>query len=336
MQPKQLAPLALIVILAGGGWWWYRTQPAAPGALTATGTIEAVEVAVAAEVSGRVLAVSAAEGDAVTNGQTLLTLDDTLLKAQRAQLAAAAAAAKSSAHAAAANLALQKSAPTKEQLAVAQTVVDKAEQAIAALQENLDALPSNAADTAAGRAARQQLAAAVSSQANATAQYALLAAGTNPDQITATSAQSTAAQAQADAATAAIAVLDVQLARLTLKAPGSATLLSRAVEPGEVVLPGAPLFILADLAHLQVTVFVPESQYGAIKLGAQALLAVDSHPGKTFPATVAHIADKAEFTPRNTQTSDARKATVFAIRLSIENPGGLLKPGMPADVTFAP
>ena len=336
MQPKQLAPLALIVILAGGGWWWYRTQPAAPGALTATGTIEAVEVAVAAEVSGRVLAVSAAEGDAVTNGQTLLTLDDTLLKAQRAQLAAAAAAAKSSAHAAAANLALQKSAPTKEQLLVAQTVVDKAEQAVAALQENLDALPSNTADTAAGRAARQQLAAAVSSQANATAQYALLAAGTNPDQITATSAQSTAAQAQADAATAAIAVLDVQLARLTLKAPGSATLLSRAVEPGEVVLPGAPLFILADLAHLQVTVFVPESQYGAITLGAQALLAVDSHPGKTFSATVAHIADKAEFTPRNTQTSDARKATVFAIRLSIENPGGLLKPGMPADVTFAP
>lgn len=336
MQPKQLAPLVLIAILAGGGWWWYSTQPAASSVLTATGTIEAVEIAVAAEVSGRVLTVGATEGELVDKGQTLLTLDDALLNAQRAQAAAAAAAAQSSAAAAAANLALLKSAPTKEQLEVAQTVVDKTKLAVAALQENVAALPPKSSDTAAGRAARQQLDAAISSQANATAQYALLAAGTNPNQITSSVAQSAAAQAQADAATAAIAVLDVQLAKLTLKAPASATLLSRAVEPGEVALPGAPLFVLADLAHLQVTVFVPESRYGAIKLGAQALLAVDSYPGKTFVATVTHIANKAEFTPRNTQTSAARKNTVFAIRLSIENPNNQLKPGMPADVTFAP
>ena len=336
MKPQQLAPLLLVLLLAAGGWWWYSSPPAAAGALTATGTIEAVEVVVAAEVSGRVSTVSAAEGDIVAKGQPLLTLDDALLKAQRAQAAAAAAAAQSSAAAAAANLALLKSAPTNEQLVVAQTVVDKAKLAVAGLQENLDALPPKTLDTAAGRAARQQLDAAISTQENAAAQYALLAAGTNPNQITSSIAQSAAAQAQADAATAAIAVLDVQLTKLTLKAPASTTLLARTVEPGEVVLPGAPLFVLADLAHLHVTVFVPEVRYGAIILGAPALVAVDSYPGKTFAATVTHIADKAEFTPRNTQTTDARKATVFAIRLSIENPNNQLKPGMPADVTFAP
>ena len=46
------------------------------------------------------------------------------------------------------------------------------------------------------------------------------------------------------------------------------------------------------------------------------------------------IADQAEFTPRNVQTEEGRRNTVFAIVLFIENPDGKLKPGMPADVDF--
>ncbi len=45
-----------------------------------------------------------------------------------------------------------------------------------------------------------------------------------------------------------------------------------------------------------------------------------------------HIADQAEFTPRNVQTADGRKSTVFAITLELAPSGGKLKPGMPADV----
>jgi HlyD family secretion protein len=49
---------------------------------------------------------------------------------------------------------------------------------------------------------------------------------------------------------------------------------------------------------------------------------------------VTHIADKAEFTPRNVQTADGRRTTVFAIRLALDESSGKLKPGMPADVVF--
>jgi len=62
---------------------------------------------------------------------------------------------------------------------------------------------------------------------------------------------------------------------------------------------------------------------------------VDSHPGVVFAATVVHIADEAEFTPRNVQTVEGRRATVYAVKLDVPNPDGQLKPGMPADVTFA-
>jgi len=61
---------------------------------------------------------------------------------------------------------------------------------------------------------------------------------------------------------------------------------------------------------------------------------VDSFPGVTFTATVIQISDKAEFTPRNVQTVEGRSSTVFAIKLSISNPDGQLKIGMPADVVF--
>ena len=47
-------------------------------------------------------------------------------------------------------------------------------------------------------------------------------------------------------------------------------------------------------------------------------MTVDSFPGEVFTGTVSHIADQAEFTPRNVQTTDSRKTTVFAIRLDLE------------------
>jgi len=61
---------------------------------------------------------------------------------------------------------------------------------------------------------------------------------------------------------------------------------------------------------------------------------VDSFPGETFTTTVSHIAEQAEFTPRNVQTIEGRTSTVFAIKLQVQDPDGKLKPGMPADVTF--
>ena len=92
---------------------------------------------------------------------------------------------------------------------------------------------------------------------------------------------------------------------------------------------------IGQLNSLRITVYVPEDRYGQVKLGEKALVSVDSFPEEKFSATVVHIADQAEFTPRNVQTAEGRKTTVFAVELSIENPEGKLKPGMPADVCFS-
>ena len=101
-----------------------------------------------------------------------------------------------------------------------------------------------------------------------------------------------------------------------------------------MALSNATLFVIADLSQLTLTVYAPEGRYGEVTLGQNVQVTVDSFPGQTFTATVSHIADQAEFTPRNVQTQEGRKTTVFAIKLTLDDTDGKLKPGMPADVVF--
>ncbi len=143
--------------------------------------------------------------------------------------------------------------------------------------------------------------------------------------------QAKSALAQAEAS---LALIDAQIAKLTVNAPMSGVVLTRNVEPGEFVQPGATTLTLGNINEMTITVYIPENHYGEISLGQSATLTVDSFPDVTFDATVIQIADKAEFTPRNVQTVEGRSSTVFAIKLSVQDSGGMLKIGMPADVVF--
>lgn len=128
--------------------------------------------------------------------------------------------------------------------------------------------------------------------------------------------------------------IDNQLSKVTAYAPMDGVILTRNIEPGEFLQPGAVAFAMANLAELTITVYVPEDQYGNISLGQEAAVTVDSFPNETFDAIVIQIADQAEFTPRNVQTVEGRSSTVYAIKLKVTDSEGKLKIGMPADVSF--
>ncbi|MGE5373531.1 MAG: HlyD family secretion protein [Bacteroidota bacterium] len=142
------------------------------------------------------------------------------------------------------------------------------------------------------------------------------------------------AQGAVNQAKANLALIDTQLKKLTVYAPMDGVVLTRNVEPGEFVQPGASAITMANLDDLTITVYIPEDRYGEIHIGQEATVAVDTFPGETFTATVTKIADQAEFTPRNVQTVEGRSATVYAVKLKVNDPEGKLKLGMPADVTF--
>jgi HlyD family secretion protein len=348
-NPRRVIPVVLLVaVVATGVWYFTRPATAENGALSASGTIEATRINVAAELGGRVVAVNVREGDAVKAGDVLAQFDTALLEAQRAQAevalqtAQAALAAAQAAHeAASASYALVKAGPSAEQLAVAKAGVDAAQTTVDGLQAMYDDLPEAAQEAQSGKELKLKLDQARAALATAQAQYDLAEAGPRQEQVDAAQAQRDAAaaqvqvaQGQVEAAQAALDVLDVQIGKLTVTAPSDGVVLARAVEPGEVASPGAILLVVGQLDDLTITVYVPEDRYGEIALEQTAQVSVDSFPDETFMAAVAHIAEQAEFTPRNVQTAEGRKTTVFAVRLAIDNADGRLKPGMPADVKF--
>jgi multidrug resistance efflux pump len=351
-NPRRVLPVILVLLILGAAAWYFfgRSASADTGVIAASGTIEATEINISPELGGRVKVVHVNEGDVVKAGDRLIEFDTSLLEAQRAQAEAvlkatlaAAQAAQAAQVAAQANFDLLAAGPSAEQLAVAQTVVDKAQVAVDAAREAYDGLSEAARDTTQGQTLKTQLDTAIATLDNALAQYELAEAGARPQQmeaaqaqVDATQAQLEAARAQAEAAQAALSVLDVQLGKLTLKAPADGVVLARSIEPGEMAVPGATLLVIADLGRLTLTVYVPEDRYGNVGLGQTAAITVDSFAGQSFEGTVTYIADRAEFTPRNVQTAEGRRTTVFAVRLSLDNPEGRLKPGMPADVVFNP
>jgi HlyD family secretion protein len=219
---------------------------------------------------------------------------------------------------------------------------EKARAQLQAIQANYDVAVKRLAQLKAGAtkneidAAQAKVEMAQAQQAQAQAQLDQLKSGARPEQLAASQAQIDVARAQADSAAAAIDVLQVQINRLTLSTPLAGVVLKRAIEPGEVVLPGASLLTIGDLTNLYIVVYVAESRYGEIKLGQTVQINVDSFAGQTFTGKVTHIADQAEFTPRNVQTAEGRATTVFAVRVDVTNVDGKLKPGMPADVVFVP
>ena len=142
-------------------------------------------------------------------------------------------------------------------------------------------------------------------------------------------AQKAVQQAQAN-----LDLLDAQIAKLTVYSPMDGVILTRIVEPGEFIQPGGTALTMADLNNITITVYIPEDRYGQITLGQQAQVTADLFPSETFTGEVIHIADEAEFTPRNVQTVEGRSSTVYAIKLKVTDSEGKLKIGMPADVTF--
>ncbi|MDI6768980.1 MAG: efflux RND transporter periplasmic adaptor subunit [Anaerolineales bacterium] len=434
--------IVILLVVIIGGYFIIENMKSDNGALAASGTIEAVEITLSPEMSGKVAEVLVDEGDSVKAGDVLFRLDGRLLSAQRDVAAAALDTARATAsiasaaletaraqyeltltaiHAesAAARIAGWRAAnpggytlpgwyfTREEEITAAQNAVETAKSARDAAQTKLKTLSQDPASAgfitaetrlinakAAFVIAKDVLDRASLARDNAdlksaaqetydSAKTELEDAQTAYDDLTDTDAakniitaraefsvaqegydaardrltilqtgdyspRMVAAQAalhQAEAAAsqaqivvaqagAQLALIDAQIGKLTVAAPADGVVLTRVIQPGEVVAPASSALTLVRLDSLTITVYIPEDRYGEISLGQAATVSVDSFPGETFMATVTHISDKAEFTPRNVQTVEGRKSTVFAIRLKLGDPQGKLKPGMPADVTF--
>ncbi|MDH3943820.1 MAG: efflux RND transporter periplasmic adaptor subunit [Anaerolineae bacterium] len=325
-------------------------SPADEDAIGASGIVEVTQVAISSELGGIVKEVLVDEGQQVKLGQIIVRFDASILELQLnlAQTALTMAQASYDQAAAASELEIIAAQQALDDLQVnhdlalaqAELGVANARAAVREAQRRLDNLPASAneIDTAVVEA---ELALAEASLDAAERALEDLQDGPDPDLLALAEARlKTAeaalplAEAQVASAQASLDLIQAQLDKTELKAPMDGIVLFRMVEPGEVAIPGAPLLMLASLDDLNITVYIAEDKYGRINLGDSVNVTADSFADEVFAALVTHIADQAEYTPRNVQTEEDRRTTVFAIQLSVDDPSGKLKPGMPVDVIF--
>ncbi|MGC7878870.1 HlyD family secretion protein, partial [Desulforudis sp. 1190] len=142
------------------------------------------------------------------------------------------------------------------------------------------------------------------------------------------------AAAQVKGSQAGVDLAKSYLEKTILKAPVGGMVIGTNFEPGEVVRQGAEVITLLNMQKLWLGTYVPENRLGEVQVGQRVEVTVDSFPDKVFAGRVTFISPRAEFTPRNVQTKEDRVRLVFKVKIFLENGQGLLKPGMPADVTF--
>ena len=153
-----------------------------------------------------------------------------------------------------------------------------------------------------------------------------------PQQLDAAKKTYDATIAQLRQTRAALAASQDRLRDMVITAPVSGVVLRKNSEAGETVAAGAAVYTLGDLENPWIRVYVKEDKLGLVKLGQKAEVMTDSFPKKTYLGIVTMISSEAEFTPKNVQTQEERVKLVFALKVSVKNENGELKPGMPADV----
>jgi Cu(I)/Ag(I) efflux system membrane fusion protein/cobalt-zinc-cadmium efflux system membrane fusion protein len=107
------------------------------------------------------------------------------------------------------------------------------------------------------------------------------------------------------------------LTDLTIQSPVSGYITERNALPNMYAEPGTRLYTIADLSRVWVNAQVFQCDVGRLKPGDQAAITVDAYPQKTFNGRVEEVLPQVDATTRTVQ-----------VRLSIDNTGLLLKPGM--------
>jgi len=136
---------------------------------------------------------------------------------------------------------------------------------------------------------------------------------------------------QVDAAVARAQQVRATLAELRILSPIDGTVMSRLVEPGELLAAGAPVATLVDLSALYVKLYVTEADIGKIRLGNPVRLYANAFPDSFFTGQVSEVYQRAEFTPKDVHVKDERAKLVIPVKVAVDNPDGFLKPGMAVD-----
>lgn len=267
----------------------------------AYGNFEADEVIISSEVSGRILQLNLEEGQILQEGLQVGLVDTTDYQLKKEQLIAQ----RNGVSKKSANIASQIEVQfqQKSNLLTDKTRIEKLYKDGAATKKQLDDI--NGAINVVDKQIK-----AIETQ-NASVADEILALEKQVDQ------------------------LNQNIKKCHLINPVSGTVLSKYIQPNELLVPGRSLYKIADLNTIFLRAYVSESQLANVKLGQKAELLIDKGEDNMakYDGIVTWISSSAEFTPKIIQTKEERVNLVYAVKIKVKNDGAL-KIGMPGEVNF--
>jgi HlyD family secretion protein len=285
--------------------------------------VEFDETRVGFDLAGRVRGIAVAEGDHIAASSLIAELDDELDRSAREEQARRADTAKT-------QIAVVRAGSRPEEIAAMAARVRSAKATEDLLSKNLAREKTLLSQGVVAQAGVDdldaQLARAIADRQSLEQNLALLQRGARAVDVQ-------AAESNAVAAQAGVSLNDVRLAHHELRSPRAGTVLDVVVDPGEVVLAGAPVVVLADTMHPYCDIFVPQAKMAGIVVGTAAHLRIDAL-SQSFAGRVEHVARQTEFTPRYLFSERERPNLVVRVRVRLEDPKEHLFAGVPAEVTL--
>jgi len=325
-----LAVVALAVLAVVAVAYWRRDHRPA----FYTGVVEGEERIIRSEVSGRVLAVEFAEGDAVPADAVIARLDDQDIQARIDA--------------------------KQQQLNVLAAQIERQRQQVATIERTWQQdVNARHADV------RQATSAAELAEATYKRERELSTTGASTQQLLdeARSARDQAASARdrardllaraeaeggsIDVARHELAVLEQQRrlaeaeldelrvthAKYVVPAPPVPTRVeTQFIWPGELAQPGTPLLALLDPRDQYVQIYVPVADLARVRVGQPVAIELDSEPGRRVPGEISFIADRANFTPEKIETRDDRLGQVYRAKVKILADIERFRPGTEGNV----
>jgi len=289
----------ILVLIAGAAYWFYNMNGSDEQAITsANGRLEATQIDIATKFQGRVAEILFDEGDVVTVGEVVARMDTQSLEAQQRE---------------------------------AESMVNKAEkdrsyaQALLVQRESeCDLKKKNLARSERlfrdGIIAQEKL-----DEARAEVEIAMASCD-------AARAQIAKAEASIKSAVSVNERIKSDIADCILKAPRDGRVQYRLAEPGEVIPQGGKVLTTIDLNDVYMTVFLPETAAGRVKIGSDARIVLDAFPDEVYKAKVSFVASEAQFTPKEVETRTERQKLSFRVKVNLINNSSVpAKPGMPGE-----
>jgi HlyD family secretion protein len=269
------------------------------GRFAYTGRMDVDTVTVSARASGVIETLSLKEGDRLHKGEVVGRIDTDRLVVQRQQQVA-------------------QIGELEARSSAAEAQIQQAEAQLALTRDTLGKTEKLLAEGGATQQRRDELATELQTGEK---NLAFLQANTH------------VIAAQAEELRAGIRLTDLAIGDAEIVSPLDGTVLNKFHYEGELAAVGTPLFEAADLSELTVEVYVPLDKLGPIALGNRATVKADGI-NDPIVGVVSWVASEAEFTPKTILTQETRTTLVYGVKIIVPNEGGILKIGMPVDVSF--